>query len=174
MEEITVKNFGDYTVKGVKTFMGTDAGGYNATLYRKGKKVAFVIEEGGGGEAFIQWIPDVREEEARLLKAHVDSLPLVPFEGHPDKPLKIDESWFVSDLVAKWEFERDVARVEKKVRKDCETKTLFRLTSNKAGEWYVIQAPCTEERKARLREKYGSTLSEIVNERFTSPSIVTT
>jgi len=44
-----------YTVKGIKTFTGMEGHGYNATLYRDGKAVAFVIDDASGGDLQIEW-----------------------------------------------------------------------------------------------------------------------
>lgn len=44
-----------YTVKGIKTFIGMEGHGYNATLYRDGKAVAFAIDDASGGDLQIEW-----------------------------------------------------------------------------------------------------------------------
>ena len=45
----------DYSVKNIKTFIGNEGHGFNATLYCKGKKVAFLIDHAQGGEIDIDW-----------------------------------------------------------------------------------------------------------------------
>lgn len=47
---------GEYEVKGIKTFTGMEGGGYNATLYRNGKKVAAVIDDASGGPLMVEWV----------------------------------------------------------------------------------------------------------------------
>lgn len=44
-----------YTVKGIKTFIGMEGHGYNASLYRDGKLVAFVIDDASGGPLQVEW-----------------------------------------------------------------------------------------------------------------------
>lgn len=44
-----------YTVKGIKTFVGMEGQGYNASLYRDGKPVAFVIDDASGGPLQVEW-----------------------------------------------------------------------------------------------------------------------
>jgi hypothetical protein len=56
-----------YTVKGLKTFVGTEGEGFNATLYRDGKAVAFVIEDASGGPLRIEW----KDRDAGLVKVAV-------------------------------------------------------------------------------------------------------
>jgi hypothetical protein len=46
---------GEYEVKGIKTFRGMEGGGYNATLYRSGKRVAAVIDDASGGPLMVDW-----------------------------------------------------------------------------------------------------------------------
>jgi len=50
MREIKLE---DYSVKKVIEFEGMDGSGYNATLYRGSKKIAFIIDEGNGGELIV-------------------------------------------------------------------------------------------------------------------------
>lgn len=44
-----------YTVKGIKTFRGMEGEGYNASLYRDGKRVAEVVDDASGGPLMIEW-----------------------------------------------------------------------------------------------------------------------
>ena len=46
----------DFQLKGVKMFQGRDGYGVNANLYYKGKKVAFVLDEGCGGMLDIDYV----------------------------------------------------------------------------------------------------------------------
>tara|TARA_Y100001938_G_C8083160_1_gene430358 strand:- start:870 stop:1481 length:612 start_codon:yes stop_codon:yes gene_type:complete len=52
----TIINNSEFSLKGLKTFMGMDCPGINASLYFKGKKVAFLIDEGNGGCLNIDWV----------------------------------------------------------------------------------------------------------------------
>lgn len=117
-----------YTVTKLKTFMGRDCPGYNATLCRDGKPVADIIESGDGGGTEFHWKDHNRrvtttiigydekprecnltEEEAMLYK-HVETLPPVDFDG---MPLRVSIDMFVEDLVSDLEVEKAVKRVLK-------------------------------------------------------------
>jgi len=157
---IDTKNFGDYTVKKVKSFEGREGYGFNADLYRGKKKVAFCRDMAHGGEVNIDWVEGGwNGEEAKLLKAHVDSLPSVDskYEGIP--PLKIDEGWFVTDCVSKWESEKDL----RKMQKQCKTKTLYRHSELGMGSYLIINSPCDDRIRNHLRNKHGEDI-EIFND----------
>ena len=51
-----IKDKQGYEVKGVKSFRGMEWNGFNATLYRNGKKVAFCLDSGDGGEVNFDWV----------------------------------------------------------------------------------------------------------------------
>lgn len=53
--EVKEKGMANYTIRGVRTFQGMEGDGLNATLYRDGKKVAFILDEGCGGCMDFQW-----------------------------------------------------------------------------------------------------------------------
>jgi len=109
-------NFEKYNVKNIKSFMGTDGPGFNATLYRGKKRVATLIDSGCGGEVNIQWL-DWEEEDVEIenkvrgkvykfrgtpeeknLYDHINSLPNEPSEYFEDG-LRIDSTYFLGDLV---------------------------------------------------------------------------
>ena len=115
-------NKGEYSVRGIKSFRGTDGIGYNASLYRGGKKIAFVIEEGNGGEADFHWFDKAEEP---ILRAFVDALPPVKseFDG---RDLKMDYGWFVTELV-------DEVENEQKQRRACKTHVLWRVECFQCG-----------------------------------------
>jgi len=154
--EKSVKNFGEYHVKNVKTFIGMEGQGFNANLYRGKKLVAFVIDDANGGEARVQW--NDRSEE-KVLKDHLTTLPKVPSETKGVEDLTIDESWFVSDCVNKFLNDKDI----EKMRKKCQTKTMYRSKSCKFGHYMVWNVVYSEKVKQALKTKHGEDV-EIFNE----------
>ena len=57
-----------YQVKAVKTFHGHDGHGWECKLYRDGKRVALVVEDGWGGGLQFHWddqTPDIARVECR-------------------------------------------------------------------------------------------------------------
>lgn len=59
-----------YTVKGIKTFVGMEGHGYNASLYRDGKLVAFVIDDASGGPLQVEWKDHAAGKVAVQTKDH--------------------------------------------------------------------------------------------------------
>ncbi|UYA98795.1 hypothetical protein P9A53_gp51 [Xanthomonas phage vB_Xar_IVIA-DoCa6] len=91
-----------YTVKGLKSFIGNEGSGYNASIYRDGKLVAFAYDDASGGCLNIEWKV---EGEYELMKAYVHSLPEVPeFEAVES---------FVDDLVNDAFLLKDAAKLTK-------------------------------------------------------------
>ena len=180
---IETKDFGDYCVKAVKSFEGSDGYGFNANLYRGKKKIAFVRDMGCGGEVDIDWLIEKlpkpereydsekeykkawakykaeRQEEIDLLKAHVATLPSVKSNFFPDQPLKIDMGWFITDCVSKWELDKEV----KKIAKQCKTKTLFRTPTHNSGQYASLNHVCDDRVRDHLRMRYGNDV-EIFND----------
>jgi len=70
-------------LKNVKEFQGRDWGGLNADLYLDGKKIAFVLDEGNGGEMDIDAVGKTKEEREKNqqllngLEAYAKTLPKV-------------------------------------------------------------------------------------------------
>ncbi len=169
-----ITNFGDYSVKNVKTFRGRDGDGYNANLYRGKKKIAFIIDEGNGGEIHIDWMPDqtphdtnnekwkiwreLKNAEIHLLETHMANLPLCENSiDHSSYP--VDAFIFIEDCVNKFYMDKDI----KKMKKMCLTKTLFRHSNNRRGEYITRDAEYDSRIKAELKNRYGNDI-EIFNE----------
>lgn len=173
-----IENFGEYSVKNVKSFMGMDTMGYNANLYRDKKKVATCVDDGGGGEVRIDWLAHEfpsdlhdrsatdqwhrdRNAERVLLDSHCASLPPLNsgYAGCGD--LTVDAELFVSELVLKFEVERDI----NKMRKVCQVKTLFRESNAGHGAYRIIKTPCDDRVRQHIRTRYGNDV-EIFNDVF--------
>jgi hypothetical protein len=183
---IYVKNFGDYAVKSVKSFSGRDGCGFNANLYRGSKKVAALIDSGNGGEVSIEWLvgttPRTHEDSAGwaawhkavkkeedLLNAHIKTLDKVESE-HGGNPLIIDAGWFVTDCVTQWERDRDI----RKMQRQCVTKTLFRTSDQKEGEYSILNMAFDTALLFKLYKQYPKGV-EIFNEVFDNggiPSVI--
>ena len=153
--------------------MGREGHGFNASLYRGKKKVAFVMDSADGGMLDIDWLVDCspktdateadwakykaeRNEEINLLKTHIATLPSVELHG---QTLTVDIDWFIVELV-------ETTKINAKLKRQCKTKTLFRTTSNKIEEHFVIAAKLDEKLRNHLQSKYGKELVEIINDRF--------
>lgn len=51
-----------YTAKNIVTFNGMEGGGFNASLYRDGKRVAHVIDDASGGPLIVDWLDKEKAE----------------------------------------------------------------------------------------------------------------
>jgi len=99
------------------------------------------------------------------LASHVKSLPKVKSEYCEDG-LTIDQGWFITELVNKFEKEKDV----RKMRRQCQTKTLYRTPDQGKTQYYIHSAPFAKQFGDALRQKYGKDV-EIFNEVFEQGNI---
>jgi len=156
------EQFGDYSVKNVKSFQGREGYGFNCTLYRNGKKVGSCIDDASGGEMYpISWERNVdAEAEQKLLDEHITTIPKVKTDR--DIELTVNEGWFVTDLVTYFELQRDV----RKMAKQCKTKTLFRTPEQNRGSYSIIPSPCDDRMREHIRKKYGDAeiFNDVINE----------
>ena len=150
----SIEDFGAYSVKNVKSFMGREGYGYNATLYRGKNKIAFLIDSANGGEVSIEFIN--KDNEKELLEKHLKTLLQVDSEIGK---LNVDAGWFVTACVEKWENERDL----RKMKRQCQTKTLFRTSNSTDGRYNIIPSVYDEKMKKHLYKTYGDDI-EIFNE----------
>ena len=149
-----------YEAKNIKTFMGMDVPGFNCTLYRDGKRIAEVIEDGSGGEAYFRWLIDGEEVK---LKELVDSFPEEPFDypGHEGETIKYTYDVYVEIMV-------NASIDERWWRRKCTGAFLFRLEGDTAEQYREIKAPPSDHERIRgiLKDKYGDKLVEVINDRF--------
>lgn len=162
-----------YEVKGVKSWTGRDGYGYECNLYRDGKKVARVLNEGNGGQTMFYWADTeapkvevthdfygkevtrkVSPEEAALLE-HVKGM---TYEFYGETYDHSDET-FVGGLVDEYE-------EAKQFKRWCRKSVVFRLKGDKEGAWRTMKAKYDERAVKFLKDKYGDKIEEILNERF--------
>lgn len=108
-----------YSVKNVKTFVGMEGQGYNATLYRDGVAVATVIDDATGGPIMIQWkdLSVAKDEDALLERTAKAMPPMVCSFNEPgtDQPatLEMTGDLLVEELVNDFILLRDMRRLTK-------------------------------------------------------------
>jgi hypothetical protein len=173
-------NKGTYDVKSVKTFRGTDDEGYNAVLTREGKPVAEAVYDGGGGEVNLYWLDYEVRPRVEVQWTSYDGQPMViactPEEARlyeqirgqtfvceyfPDNPSPMSPDVFIGSLVE--DFLND-----KRFKRLCKTQTLFRLQGDPTGVYRTCKHVYDEAMKAHLRQKHGTTIVEILNEKYTA------
>lgn len=98
-------------LKGVKTFMGMEGYGLNANLYLNGKKVAFVLDEGNGGELSISFTDNTKRDEVFAIAQKY-------YEKYP-KFMLSDNNWaklneLIEELYALYETEKYFKKQSKK------------------------------------------------------------
>lgn len=149
-----------YSVKGVKSFIGNEGHGFNATLYRDGKAVAFVYDDASGGPVAFEWkyrdggLVEVETRthdgrpwtvkmthEERAYHAFVSAMPKQSFEG---MELDVTMDLHVSDLVNDALLLKDVARMTK-------GKVAFIKAD---GKLYTAKCEPTEKNIAAIKAKH--------------------
>lgn len=102
-----------YEVKNVKSFIGREGHGFACSVYKDGKKIGEALEPADGGPMDFRWTERISEIE---LEAHVLTLPKFKvFDEEFDQNIDI----FITDLVSKYEFYRDL-------RKRCKTQWVYK------------------------------------------------
>ena len=94
----------DYEIKGLKTFMGMEGYGVNASLYYKGKKIAFIIDDGNGGCLNIDYLDGHHRNTPSHITEFLKKLPSFTnkeqgFEFREDEIDRVDEEDFCNILI---------------------------------------------------------------------------
>lgn len=90
-----------YCVKGIKTLVGAEGRGFNATLYREGKRVATLLDDASGGPLTIQFAnpaeADILDEQIKKLPDHTCNF--IDTETGKLAVVKYSRDLFLSKLV---------------------------------------------------------------------------
>lgn len=128
-------------IKGLKTWATNDGGGYQFTLYRDGKKCAFVHNDGNGGCLEYLWFDSDSEDK---IQSFVETLP--DWESHGYKG-KMSMDIFMEELINEYEMSKKIARLRKK-------STLFRLLSDEKSVVRSVNTLDLEQAKRLLEKHY--------------------
>ena len=136
----------DLQIKGLKTWVSRDGGGYQFTLYEAGKKVLFVHNDGNGGCLDLE--PLDGGDFLQRLNAHCDALPprVLSYEGFPSMTVKVTNECFLEDLLSDYEKAKQVAKAKKKG-------IVFALHGNEK-EFYTLTTLDMAKAIAYLEQKY--------------------
>jgi len=174
-----MKNRNGYEVKGVKQMEGRDGYMLNCSLYKDGKKVATVVDDGNGGCLDIHFLdykaPRVEVSginymdkpfsykgtpQEKVFQAYVNTLPTYDTEW--SKNQHPDQEHVINEMV-------DEAENTKRLKRICKSKTLFTLKDDDTeDEFYSIKHPYCEKVRNHLEAKYGDNLGRILNEELAS------
>jgi len=141
-----------YSLKNIKTFRSMEGEGFNSTLYKDGKKLCNVDDEGVGGCLDFS---DYKVEEAlnKELKEKVGTF------DYDKTKLEYNAEIFIDDLFN--EFQEN-----KMFKKQCKSKTLVITKDCKEGEYIQFKFEYGEKATEFIKSKYKDNLVEIINERF--------
>ena len=132
--------------------------GFNANLYRNGKKVALVIDQADGGEYIFEWVDGTSKKEEAFLHEHIHGKTW-DFEGEANQ---MSPDIFVSELLEEHMKQKEACRIERLLK----TKTVYVIHNAKTGEeeTWTLKALFCEKVKQHLVKKYGGSLVRILNE----------
>ena len=166
----------NYEVKNVKSFRGMEGHGYNASLYRDGNKVAFVIDEGHGGEVSFEWEDSMAPRQRVQMKNYKgedfvrsctpEESILMEFMkgkkvdlGQGIGEVDLDEGMFVGQLL-------DIYENNKRFNRICKAKTLFQVKGDKKDVYRTVPQPFSKRVKDYIVGKYGDQVEVILNEKL--------
>ena len=138
---------------------GHEGMGYDCELWMDGKLAAHCNNEGGGGPDMYHF---VSKDMERKVMAHIATLPPYRWEATEfteahDSPMNMDI--FMMELICEFQ-------ANKAFKRQCKTKTLFRLKGDAADEYHLSKQVFTPKIAEGIRKHYGDQLLEIINERF--------
>ena len=124
----------DLELKSVKEFIGFDGSGVNANLYYKGKKVAFAIDSGNGGDLTIEWnaTDDIQNEIKKLVHQYYTDNPVF---------LVTDEENELKEIIEELLELRRYEQLLKKGKKEKSSSALLVLFFHKRAEEYNFKKP---------------------------------
>lgn len=146
---------------------GNETDAFSYTLYLDGTKAANVSNDGWGGCNIYHWFePTLRAPFIEQCTAQ--ATPILKSWGFDDAVVTVYvRSGEILDVALTPIVE--AIEEEKKLRKLCKTKVVFRLRDDEEGSWRGFSADWKsqeQEIRARLKKDFGDLLGEIANERF--------
>jgi hypothetical protein len=154
----------DYSLKGVKTFRGMDGEGLNATLYRGDKKVAFILDEGCGGEMRFDFYDQMhgRSAEGDLWDAFIAGEKAKCDDTKKDE-FGLTERGYMDG--ASWVNKKvDDMQNDKRFRRLCKTSIVFQVGEKIGGPEF--QSVKGLQFRAHVEKKYAGQKLRILNDEF--------
>jgi hypothetical protein len=139
----------NFTIKGLKTWSTYDAGGYQFTLYRDGKKFAFVHNDGNGGPTDFHFADEPyfndRGTYRKELEDYCKTLP--KWKGSDGEFRDTTPEIFAGELVDDHLNAKKIARLRK-------SSILFRLSSDHEDVIRMVKTLDMDLAKRILEKKY--------------------
>lgn len=155
-----------YTVTKIKTFLGREGYGLNATLCRDKKAVAFIMDSGNGGMVDFDWVDQKRGESAEeaMFKGFIAEV--VPPDP-ADKGSNLDPLTIQQFAMEQWvNAEVDRIQNDKRFRKTCKTKTLFQVGTEVGGDEFQVIKGVDLATRQYIEKKYAGQKIRILNDEF--------
>ena len=159
-----------WSVRKVKTFLGSEGHGFNAELLRNGQPVAFVIDGAQGGNYAWEWYGKYHAVEIHSLSYQDEPF---TYEGHPEEKLFVEYAhsqtyeckylgrtthksadMYMAELV-------DAHQINKRFRTLSKKRTLFRLKGEAEGAWSSLKQPYSATSKEYLEKTYKDKLEVV-------------
>lgn len=154
-----------YSLRRIKTFRGMDGQGLNAELLREGTVVAFLVDEGSGGELHFDWMDRQHGESSEELlfqafieaeKAKIPADKLDPEFGNNERDSFSGEMW-VNRTV-------DAMLNDKRFRKLCKTHILFQIGAEIGSEQFHSVKGLGF--RAHIEQKYAGQKIRFLNDEY--------
>ena len=139
-----------FEAKKFKSCAGDEGDCISGELHVDGVHAASVNYDGRGGPYRWYWHDKVSQ---KTFEEFVASRPEVPFGGGMEGTFKPDNDWVFMELCGRI-----------KMRKQCKTKTLFRLKHDDPDVYCILNVAFTPLIAGHLRSRHGDNLAEIINE----------
>ena len=167
-----------FKVKGFKTWRGREGVGAQATVYKDGKQIGWVTDEGNGGEVTF----DAINKSFWDVKAILDTLPKYEFKDYCNRHISDrydtgdDEVWdgepkrpWVMHVFADVMLEQ--AEEENQLKKICKTKILVRYEGEKGFREFHAKWPKDTYGQMMImsqliKQVQPNVIAEFINKRF--------
>lgn len=151
-----------YTVTAIKLAGGEETPRFQANIYKDGKKIGYVYNEGCGGCCFFRFFIENDEKEFLTFIEDWAKAKLASCKPEDKILYTMEESdTWVYEWIDKFEAQKIHKAFEAKLRKMSKTKTLFRLKSDQPNSWRSVLSPYDHSVHDFLIKKYGDQLAEI-------------
>lgn len=175
------------TIKGLKSFTGTEGLGFDCNLFLDGKKICQVVNLADGGECNYYFPrhknPDDPQGEnsieAKILQEWVDAYPKRTHEEMTNlyREVGLGEKYLQEQIAENPEGEKlgvdeimgvvvEALENERRLRRWCKKATLFNLKGDGPDSYRTVKHPFDETVENWLTKKYGDKIEEIINKRF--------
>lgn len=155
-----------YEVTKIKTFIGRDGHGLNATLTRDGKKVAFILDEGCGGMVDFDWVDQKHGQSAEEAMFKVFIAQTVPPDPD-DKDSTLGADTLQQFAMEQWvNAEVDRIKNDQRFRRACKTKTLFQVGDKIGSDEFTVIKGADLSARQWIEKKYTGQKIRILNDEF--------